>query len=730
MRFRTKLMLAFSSLLILLGISFAWVVLVPYKTTLIEGAKDRRGTIVKHISNHIHDMVIAEDALKLKNKISAFCNDFLYVDYIFVVGNNGLLLAHTFEQEFPAGLFNANPLPATRMSNTRLIQTDKGRTRDFAIRTAKNMQAEIHVGINEEHFYKEIKDALKMLAAIFSGCLALGMLVAYFLSYRLSSPLSALSSGMEKIGKGDLKFRLEEKGEHEILNLIQGYNRMAALIKEQTIRQKLGEKTLRYSEEKLAGIIAALQDRISIIDEQYNIVWANEVAKSLFGSDLIGKKCYKAYHESEMPCEPCVVRKSFEDGKVHEHETEVIAANGNRMSFCYSASVVARHKDGRPKTILEVSRNITDRKQAEKFLRTERDKFQGIIGALGEGMYIVNHDYIIEFQNDILKDRFGDVIGKKCHKVYMHSDRPCNGCRFNDAIKISKILNLELTALDGRNYDINFSPFIDVDGSIKVLALLKDVTEKKKLQAENIRAGHLASLGELAAGIAHEINNPINGIINYAQILKDQYHEQGQNGRCDEDIPSRIIKEGERIAKIVRNLLSFARERKEEYSPAMVKDILSNALNLVERQIIKDSIKISVDIPSNLPRVKARSQEIQQVFLNILSNARYALNEKFPGSHEDKILEIRGKTVKMKEQTYVRTTFYDRGTGISADIMDKISDPFFSTKPHGKGTGLGLSISHGIIKNHDGKLRFESVEGEYTRVMVDIPVCNGWKFEK
>lgn len=569
------------------------------------------------------------------------------------------------------------------------------------------------------------QNTLKMVASFFSGCLALGLLCVYFLSNRLSSSLSALSSGMDKIGKGDMDFRLEEKGDHEVLNLIRGYNRMAELIKEKTTKQNLAEDILQNNEAKLAAIIASLPDHMSMMDEQYNIVWVNDVAKDLFGPDLVGKKCYSVYHRIKMPCKPCVIRKSFEDGKVHEHETEVIRADGNRMIFWCSASVVAQHKDGKPKTVLEISRNITDRMLAKELLQTERDKLQGIIAALGEGMYIVNRDYIIEFQNDILKKRFGDLAGKKCYKVYMHSDRPCNKCRLNEVIKTGNILNSELVAADGRNYDINFSPFTDAGGSVKVLMLAKDVTEKKRFQAETIRAGHLAALGELASGVAHEINNPINGIINYAQILKDRLREQNEN----DEIPIRIIKEGDRIAKIVKNLLSFARDRKNEHSPAQVRNILSDALGLTEIHLIKDGTRFSVDFPSDLPRVKARSQEIQQVFLNILSNARYALNEKFSGSHEDKVLEIKGETVKIEGQLHVRTTFYDSGAGISADIMDRISDPFFSTKPKGEGTGLGLSISHGIIKAHEGKLRFESVEGEYTKVIVDIPVDNGWKLE-
>ena len=256
---------------------------------------------------------------------------------------------------------------------------------------------------------------------------------------------------------------------------------------------------------------------------------------------------------------------------------------------------------------------------------------------------------------------------------------------------------------------------------VRQVGILQDITETKKIRAEAMRAGHLAALGELAAGVAHEINNPINGIISYAEILKDESTDRGE----DDDIPTRIIKEGDRVAEIVKNLLVFARDRKEEHSPTHIRDILADALALVERQIAKDGIKLKVDVSPDLPKIKALNQEIQQVFLNIISNARYALNQRFPEFHEDKVFEISAETLENKEKNYVRIVFYDRGTGISDRLLDRISEPFYSTKPKNEGTGLGLSISHGIIENHRGKLRFESVEGEYTKVIVDLPLNMG-----
>ena len=608
------------------------------------------------------------------------------------------------------------------------------------------------------------------------------------------------------------------------------------------------EKALIAGEERLEGIIASLPDHMSMLDDQNNIIWANDVAKDLFGSNLVGKKCYSVYHGYDKPCNPCVVSKCFEDGKIHEHETSVTVRDGKQQTFWCTSGVVSRHADGRPKLVLEVSRNITERKQAEeamrdseekhrilfdtardaifvcddagrfidvnqaaceslgyskeellklrnrdiddddrgyeaflkarnghvkglmfevnqkkkdgtllpvevtgsffksggqklavaiarditsrkqaeKMLRTERDKFQGMLAAMGEGVCIVRRDFAIEYQNNILTEQFGEAIGKKCYAAYMGFDRPCKLCPVHKALETGKTQHMELVAEDGRNYETSLAPFTDVDGIIKAIKLLTDVTDKKNLQAEAMRAGHLASLGELAAGVAHEINNPINGIINYAEILKDRFCKKGE----DEEIPGRIIKEGDRVAQIVKNLLSFSADRKDEHRTVGIKDIFSDTLGLAEKQIFKDRIKFNMDLPYDLPMIRANSNEIQQVFLNIISNARYALNQRFPEYHKDKILEIRGETVEINGLEYVRTTFYDSGTGIPENILDKISNPFFSTKPHGDGTGLGLSISYGIIKKHKGKLRFDSVEGKYTKVIVDLPMENRLKLQE
>ncbi len=247
-----------------------------------------------------------------------------------------------------------------------------------------------------------------------------------------------------------------------------------------------------------------------------------------------------------------------------------------------------------------------------------------------------------------------------------------------------------------------------------------DITESKRAETETLHVSHLASIGELAAGVAHEINNPINGIINYAQLLTNKCPQ----GSDEKDIAARIIKEGDRISVIVKNLLSFARVTKEEKSPSQVHQIFSDTFALTEAQLLKDNIILHLSVPEGLPDIVAHPQQIEQVFLNLLSNARYALNEKYPDKDKNKILEISTDMITIKNKPFLHITFHDHGTGIPYGLVDKVMNPFFSTKSTDMGTGLGLSISHGIITDHGGKIRIDSVDGEYTSIILDLPVNN------
>lgn len=292
------------------------------------------------------------------------------------------------------------------------------------------------------------------------------------------------------------------------------------------------------------------------------------------------------------------------------------------------------------------------------------------------------------------------------------------------------IVELSLRSREGQMIpvELSISPIVEGGTQKRVLGIARDITNRKRAEAETLAAeAHLRqgqkleSIGTLASGIAHEVNNPLMGMIGYAELIAEEVDDQTVRKYA-----GGIIKEGNRVATIVANLLSFARQDKESHSQADIKDIVDASLSLVGAVLRKDQITVDLDVPDDLPRVKCRSQQIEQVVINLLTNARDALNLRYPGFDENKILSITVRPLEKDGTTWVRTTIEDHGPGIPEDLLQRIFDPFFTTKPRDEGTGLGLSVSYGIMKEHQGELTVESEEGSYTRFHVDLPVDNDW----
>lgn len=383
-------------------------------------------------------------------------------------------------------------------------------------------------------------------------------------------------------------------------------------------------------------------------------------------------------------------------------------------------------------TITAALSNYLDIMTIESFRKTlymSESKYRMLLENLPQRIFYKNNDLIYvscneNYAND-LKIKPEDIEGKTDYDLYPRE--LAEKYRADD----KRIMESGCTEDIEEKYVTNGQELLvhTVKTSIKgehnsvigILGIFWDITEKRVLEMEAIRNRQMVSLGEMAAGVAHEVNNPINGIINWAQLL----FNKSSKGSNEKEIADWIMKEGGRISKIVSSLLSFARHStmKEEKSKVYVHEILSETLILIEAQLLKDGITITKSIPSELPGIIANFHEIQQVFLNLLINARYALNQKYPESHDNKVLEIMGEKTTINDRLYIKIVFYDRGIGIPANIKDKIQEPFFTIKPEGDGTGLGLSISNNIIKGHSGKLVIDSVEGEFTKVVLNLQVA-------
>ncbi len=344
--------------------------------------------------------------------------------------------------------------------------------------------------------------------------------------------------------------------------------------------------------------------------------------------------------------------------------------------------------------------------------------------AIQDPIMVVTPDgTIIDANNAALsaaKKTQSEIIGHGICAIIHGGSSPHIKCPLEEFLLTcsSRVEETTLPGLAGE-YLLTITPVKDQDETVqKILLVARELTSDEMRKADSLRTAQMAAIGELAAGVAHEINNPITGIINFAQLLLD---DSGKDS-LEAELLGRIVTEGERIALITKNLLSFARENENNNEPVDIGQVISDSLSLVEHQCKKDGIKIKPEYSTEPCLILGNFTQLQQVILNLLSNARFALNERYPNSSPDKIIEITCcPFIRAEGNPIIQICIRDSGTGIPQGILKRLFEPFFTTKPSGKGTGLGLSISYGIIQDHGGVIKVDSIMHKYTKMIIDLP---------
>jgi PAS domain S-box-containing protein len=274
---------------------------------------------------------------------------------------------------------------------------------------------------------------------------------------------------------------------------------------------------------------------------------------------------------------------------------------------------------------------------------------------------------------------------------------------------------LQLPKAGGGNARLEFTlaPIVDSEAFVAgVIAIGQDRTEVRELEGQVIHAEKLATLGQLAAGIVHEINNPLTSISVYGEYLRDKLRRGGAE---DSDVKrvERILRSSDRIMSFTRNLLTYARPSKEEAQPTAVNDVLDEAVGFCEHVIREARVTIIRDYAYDLPKVSAVPGQLHQVFVNLITNACHAAH--------DEGGEVRLAT-RLQGRDRVQVQVEDDGVGMDAENLTRVFEPFFSTRRRGKGTGLGLSIVKNIVEEHGGRIEIDSTLGRGTSVRVILPV--------
>jgi len=369
---------------------------------------------------------------------------------------------------------------------------------------------------------------------------------------------------------------------------------------------------------------------------------------------------------------------------------------------------------------VSVSDRVEKLERLVEIISRGKYQWESTFDAIASPVMIVTGDYIIERANYAFADHCGlditEISGRVCYEIFADRDEPCEGCPLQYTLEANR-QGSDILSSRARRREFEASSYplvLAEDQPTGAVMSYRDITEERRLQLEVIQNEKMAAIGILAGGVAHEINNPLGGILAFAQLLLKESREQ-KNEELTADLKE-IENAAIRCKKIVADLLDFSRMSKDkEYAPVDVNKLIQNVIPFIRSEIKSLNVDLEVEVRADIPKVQGISNRLQQVFLNLMTNACHAMPK---GGN----LKLTTEATRDRKRVIVRVR--DTGEGIPDDIQDRIFDPFFTTKIPGKGTGLGLSISYRIIKEHGGSIEVESDKDRGATFTILLPAVD------
>jgi two-component system, sporulation sensor kinase E len=420
------------------------------------------------------------------------------------------------------------------------------------------------------------------------------------------------------------------------------------------------------------------------------------------------------------------LRLGVDHGKNYEIEHRLLFPDGSQR-WVYSIVEASVNSAGRVVRLYGTTQDITERKKAEVELRNKTNELQAIFDSISDGIAVYDHEGRIQHHNLISPQLYPEETrtGRSCREIFHpdHTSLP-EDCPVERALQGERVETSQV-AIQGekrRYVDITATPIKDEMGETRALVFLRDVSEKRLQEMHLIQIEKMSSIGLLATGIAHEINNPLTSVAGCSEALLRRFRddpEMKRDSRLDvfPHYLEVIVRESYRCKGIIDHLLSFG--RKSDGTPVHVdmNEVLREILELLRHQPAYRRVEVAADLKTEVPRVVGDPSGLRQVCMNLLVNAHQAIEG-------DGRVEV---STACAEGEMVSITVRDTGSGIPPEAMDRIWDPFFTTKEVGKGVGLGLALTYNIVKRNGGDIRVESRVGEGSRFTVTLPIAANGK---
>ena len=579
----------------------------------------------------------------------------------------------------------------------------------------------LDIGLSLHTLDDEIQ-ATKKKIVLFATLFLAGVpaIIAVCILYFVNRPLRHLVSATKQIASGDYDQEVMAITDDEIGDLARSFDEMRRNIRNQA-------QAIQKSKEEYQTLFQEVPCQISVQDRHFRIIRANRVFTDRFG-DRLGEYCYQAYKGRDQKCEVCPVERTFQDGQAQSSEEVVAGKDRSAAHILVSTSPIV-DETGNVVAAIEMSTDITQVRKLEVELKRSEERYRTLFNNDPNPIFVFTADtFEILDANDRAVQDYGfgreDLLGKSFLDLADPTERERlrkvawreKGALFRVKVSHRKPGGQEMLV------NIRFSS-IQPMGRDLVIATTSDVTERVKAEEQLIQAGKMATLGEMSAGVAHELNQPLSVIKTAASFLKKKIdREQPVRPDILQTLVEEMDKQVDRASNIITHLRQFGRKTDIRKVEVQLNDCIRGTFTVLGRQLEVHGIKVELELDDSIPLIKGDRNRLEQVFLNLIMNARDALDEKeanAAGDPVEKVLRIRSYL----EGNAVVATVTDSGVGMSEAVREKVFEPFYTTKPVGKGTGLGLSISFGIVRDYDGTIEVESKQGRGTTFKLSFPAA-------
>ncbi len=463
---------------------------------------------------------------------------------------------------------------------------------------------------------------------------------------------------------------------------------------------------------------------ITVQDKTYKILKYNREFTDKFASKK-GDYCFQAYKGRNEKCPDCPLEKTFQDGKIHFDEQSGVNKDGTPAYWIVKTSPI-RNSDGEIIAAMEMSINITQRILLQEKLKKTEKKYQAIFNSIPNSVFVLDADTLeILDCNNSVESNYGYAGQELIHQPFMNLFKDKE--KFESRLKIGSILNkVRHRHKDGSTLytDIRISPSEYDDRKVFIIAC-SNITQTVETEKQLVQAAKLTTLGEMATGIAHELNQPLSVMKSASTfIMKKTKKQEAIEKEILLVMLSKIDSNIDRASKIINRMRQFSRKSSMEMEKIQVNEVLNRAFQIFNEQLKLRGIEVIRDLYENLPEIEADPNCLEQVFINLVLNARDAIEAKWGEKWKDGGQPSGSKQILIKtrcEKSSVIVEIHDTGTGIKKEIADKIFEPFFTTKQVGKGTGLGLSISYGLIKDCGGQIYADTGRDDGATFIINFP---------